>query len=296
MPAKDTKAQSIDNGFSLISDDKLLALYAALLKCRALSRRMGERETPIAAAVGVASHLLGGDTLAASGAGAIVRLVKSGFSESRSSHSRFSESRSSGVASLRRILATHPARRVSGAAVLKAALRAALAHKGRVNQGETGKEETGKGETGEGEKSTRIAVAFCEDTSAPAQIWRKSLHEAASEQLPILFVCCAEEEAEDVQSLVPKSRFPMVVVDCNDVVAIYRVASEAIAHARRGNGPTLMVCQPWPVADRRDAHAHDPILNMEKYLAGKRLFSAEFKRKTTSRFARELRAAALDKL
>ena len=270
MPAKKLQQQSIDNGFSLISDDKLLALYAALLKCRTLSRRLGQREFSIAAAVGVAIDLLAGDTLATSGAGSITRFVKSRFGAG---------------ASLGRILNTNPTHGVSGAAVLKAALR-----KARVNQGEKG-----QGEKGQREKSTQIAVAFCQDPSAPAQIWRESLREAGSKRLPILFVCCAQEETEDVQSLVPKSRFPVVVVDCNDVVAIYRVAYEAIAHARRGNGPTLIVCQPWPLTARRSAHVHDPILNTEKYLAGKGLFSAEFKKKTTSRFARELRAAAAKK-
>ena len=163
--------------------------------------------------------------------------------------------------------------------------------KARVKKGEKGHKEKGKGE-----KDVQIAVAFCQDSSAPAQIWRESLREAARMRLPILFVCCAEEEAEDVQSLVPRSRLALIVADSNDVVAIYRVASEAIAHARRGNGPTLIVCRPWPASagdKARTAHAHDPILNMEKYLSGKRLFSAEFKRETTSRFARELRAAHL---
>jgi hypothetical protein len=261
MPAKNTKTQSTDIGFSLISDEKLLALYAALLKCRMISRRT-RSEASLAVSVGVAIDLLPGDSLAASGAGAITRFVKSRFAEGDS---------------LRRILNAHTTRRVSGAAALKAALR-----KARVN----------KGAKGQGKKSANIAVALCEDSSAPARIWRESLREAASKRLPILFVCCAADETGGVQSLVPKSRFPVVVVDSNDVVAMYRVASEAIAHARRGNGPTLIVCQPWLQSARHAAHDHDPILNMEKYLVGKRLFSSEFKRKTTSPFARELRAAA----
>ena len=81
MPAKDSKAQSTDNGFSLISDEKLLALYAALLKCRMISRRTGEREPSIAAAVGVAIDLHSGDSLSASGAGAIARFVKFRFAK-----------------------------------------------------------------------------------------------------------------------------------------------------------------------------------------------------------------------
>jgi TPP-dependent pyruvate/acetoin dehydrogenase alpha subunit len=256
MPAKDTTAQPSDHVFSLISDEKLLALYAALLKCRMISRRMGsghaQREASIAAAVGVAIDLLAGDTLAASGSGTFARFVKG--------------------ASLPRILAhIRSGKRTTHAAAVKAAVKTAL-QKVRMNKG-------GKG--------AKIAVAFCDDAAAPAQIWRESLREAASKRLPILFVCCASTETDDIESLAPKSRFPIIVVDSNDVVAIYRVASESIAHARRGNGPTLMVCRPWPLTTA----AHDPILNMERYLTRKRLFTPQFKARTLASFARELRAA-----
>lgn len=268
MPAKEPQAPPADNGFSLISNDKLLALYAALLKCRMISRRLGsghaQREASLAAAVGVAVDLRARDSLAASGTGALAR---------------FSKSNLSGGASLRRILSAHSGRGVSPAAALRAAMR-----KARMN----------KGEAGQGESNTAIAVAFCEDSCAPAQIWRECLREAALKRLPILFVCCTKDETDHVESLAPKSRFPVVVVDSDDVVAIYRVASEAIAHARRGNGPTLIVCRPWPLVEHHSIHVHDPIVTMERYLARKGLFTPEFKRKTVSGFGRELRTAKND--
>jgi TPP-dependent pyruvate/acetoin dehydrogenase alpha subunit len=52
-------------------------------------------------------------------------------------------------------------------------------------------------------------------------------------------------------------------VDGNDVVAVYRVASEAIAHARKGHGPTLIDC--------RLSIPADPLQNMRNYLIGKGL-------------------------
>jgi TPP-dependent pyruvate/acetoin dehydrogenase alpha subunit len=57
--------------------------------------------------------------------------------------------------------------------------------------------------------------------------------------------------------------FPSISVDGNDVVAVFRVASEAIAHARKGHGPTLIEC---PLEN-----SGDPIQNMEKYLIRKGL-------------------------
>jgi pyruvate dehydrogenase E1 component alpha subunit len=77
--------------------------------------------------------------------------------------------------------------------------------------------------------------------------------------------------------------FPTIAVDGNDVVAVYRVAHEAIAHARMGDGPSLIECQ-------TDGPG-DPILNMEKYLSGKGLFTDGFKAEVTDRFRRELDAA-----
>jgi TPP-dependent pyruvate/acetoin dehydrogenase alpha subunit len=57
--------------------------------------------------------------------------------------------------------------------------------------------------------------------------------------------------------------FPFISVDGNDVAAAYRVASEAVTHARKGNGPTLIDC--------RLSTPGDPIENMRKYLIGKGL-------------------------
>jgi pyruvate dehydrogenase E1 component alpha subunit len=59
------------------------------------------------------------------------------------------------------------------------------------------------------------------------------------------------------------SLLPSISVDGNDVVAVYRVATEAIAHARKGHGPTLIDCQL--------VNPGDPLQNMKKYLMRKGL-------------------------
>jgi hypothetical protein len=72
-------------------------------------------------------------------------------------------------------------------------------------------------------------------------------------------------------------------------VAIYRVAAEALAHARRGNGPTLIECKPWLPADgARTRRRTGAVGNMERYLIGKRLFSRRRKLETMAGFKREL--------
>jgi len=258
MPTKDTQPLPEEKQFSLISDEKLLDLYAALLKCRALSRRVfgngKQAQASIAAAVAVAIDLIPGDTLSTTGPDAVARVAKG--------------------RSLKTTLAALTApRQRSVAKVIYSAMQSASLHKAR--------------------RSKKAAVVLCSDPSEAHELWQDSLRDAASKRLPILFVCCADAEDEVIAAAAPDFRLASIVVDSNDVVAIYRVASEALTHARRGNGPTLIVCQPWRPAKRsliRPTDA-DPVLNMEKYLERKGLFTAEFKKETVSGFARQLRAA-----
>ena len=77
------------------------------------------------------------------------------------------------------------------------------------------------------------------------------------------------------------------------MVAVYRVATEAIAQARKGNGATLIECS----FDHRPGHseigprkAQDPILKMEAYLTRKGLFSEEWKAEAEASLTKELEA------
>ena len=112
--------------------------------------------------------------------------------------------------------------------------------------------------------------------------------QAGTNRLPILFVCQAGL-SDGPES--PKGRdfgFPGIPVDGSDVVAVYRVATEAITHARKGNGATLIECLTTCSGD--DAET-DPILKMEAYLSRKGLFSEKLKRDVAAGFGRELVAA-----
>jgi TPP-dependent pyruvate/acetoin dehydrogenase alpha subunit len=107
--------------------------------------------------------------------------------------------------------------------------------------------------------------------------WKKARSLAADQNLPMIFVSFNTPKdlngSMDAQILPLKSdgyAFPSINVDGNDVVAVCRVASEAIAHARKHNGPTVIECM---VAD-----SVDPLQNMEKYLIRKGLVT----RKLTS--------------
>jgi TPP-dependent pyruvate/acetoin dehydrogenase alpha subunit len=138
------------------------------------------------------------------------------------------------------------------------------------------------------EKNGRIALAYFGERSAAFGAWQKALTLAGKERLPIVFVCHASVRDDRFgvdEATKAALGFPCIPVDGSDVVAVYRVATEAIAHARKGNGATLIVCK----AER--AMAHDPIAKMEAYLTRKGIFSEAMKVEAASGFAKELNAA-----
>ncbi len=146
------------------------------------------------------------------------------------------------------------------------------------------------------EKNGKIVVVFSSGKSGSLNSWNEALARACAQRLPILFVAQGDSPAGpaslNAQSGIGEAglkaqagRLPEIAVDGNDVVAVYRVATEAIAHARRGNGPTLIECQ------AECSEAHDPIRKMEAYLAQKGLLRDEWKPQAAARFATELDAA-----
>ena len=248
--APSATATAANNGFSLISNEKLLQLYSTMVKCRAINERVlhagkvKATKGQEAAAVGVAIDLLAEDTVALSPRETLVRFIQG--------------EPLGGI--FKRLFGSVAG--VGPAAHLKQATHAAQ---------ENIKEKNGK-----------IAVVFSHGDSGFAA---KALRLAVDQRLPILFVSLNSSAAESAAISAQESGIPSIPVDGNDVVAVYRVSTEAIAHARKGNGPTLIEC----ILDGTEAH--DPILKMEAYLTRKGLFSEAGKQKITTSFKRKLEAA-----
>jgi pyruvate dehydrogenase E1 component alpha subunit len=275
------------NGFMLISGEKLLALYADLLQCRmilereqafaqrgALTGNGGDRAGQEAVVVGVAIDLLPEDTVCSAQGGSIARFVKGVALDS------LFRDALDGVGSPDRI---------------RRAMDAAMVSK---------REQNGK-----------IAVVFSGGGAALPESWHEAMNFACIDKLPVLFVSQngmlpdplsvkRQVKSENATDKTAPCGLPSITVDGNDVVAVYRVASEAITHARMGHGPTLIECRTFRLSGpaamgagkgpRPDEVAlratDDPILNMEKYLTGKGLFSEEFKRRVALGFSKELEA------
>jgi len=214
------------DGFSLIPNRKLLAMYAAMLQCRRMAegaRGKSKNKSPNdlilgheAAAVGATMDLLSHDTIAPG-------LWPDGV-----------------------VKAINPAASIVSSVSI--ATRSAVADR------------DGK----------RITLLFSSSKVNSQSSWLKALALAAEHDLPMLFVSLDRNAGSDSQvngAPIPMkkngSALPVIMVDGNDVVAVYRVASESITHARKGYGPTLIDC--------RLSLSGDPIENMHKYLIGKGL-------------------------
>ena len=244
--------------FSLISNETLLALYANLVKARMLPHA-GEALGYEAATVGVMNDLGPDDTVSCAEA-SILPCVLHGEK-------------------LRKVLQSSRAKAESAAAAearLHRALGAALDHKTK--------------------KDGKVTVAFW--LGGEAACWLNALEAARLHSLPIVLVNQTylvtpriETRAAKSRDLPPGTELPSITVDGSDVVAVYRVAHEAIDRARRDRGATLIECIPFRLHGSRRRKGHDSIANMESYLRAKGQLQRGLKDELQREFSQELEAA-----
>jgi acetoin:2,6-dichlorophenolindophenol oxidoreductase subunit alpha len=97
----------------------------------------------------------------------------------------------------------------------------------------------------------RVAVAFFGDGASNEGAFHESINLAAIWKLPVIFLCENNQYAvtssfkdmvatENVSDRAAGYNIPGVLVDGQDVVAMYEVVSEAVKKARAGQGPSLV--------------------------------------------------------
>ena len=115
---------------------------------------------------------------------------------------------------------------------------------------------TGAGLAAQLEGKGRVAVSFFGDGASNAGPFHESINIAATWKLPMLYVCennlysagtiAAETLAlSDVAARAAGYGIPGVVIDGNDVMAVYEAAEAAVNRARAGQGPTLIECKTY---------------------------------------------------
>jgi pyruvate dehydrogenase E1 component alpha subunit len=115
---------------------------------------------------------------------------------------------------------------------------------------------TGAGLTAKTNGRGQVAVCFFGDGAANQGTFHESLNLAGIWQLPVIYVAENNGYAEstpvtyhmscrDIAERAAGYHMPGVTVDGLDVLAVYEAAGEAIARARRGEGPSLIECKTY---------------------------------------------------
>ena len=133
-----------------------------------------------------------------------------------------------------------------------------------------------------------IAVGI-EETSQEGR--SEALKLAGSGKLPVVYVikngsdgAAYAPHLKPVSLLARAGGFPGVIVDGQDVVAVWRVAQESVHRARNSGGPTLIDC-------RMEA-TRDPLAHMEHYLRKRSLWDEAWREKVAEQIRAELQATA----
>lgn len=101
-----------------------------------------------------------------------------------------------------------------------------------------------------------VAVSFFGDGASNRGTFHEALNMAAAFKLPVIFVCENNlfgisvdsrhvNAAKDIADRAVGYSMPGVIVDGNDVEAVYEAAAAAVARARAGEGPTLIECKTY---------------------------------------------------
>jgi pyruvate dehydrogenase E1 component alpha subunit len=115
---------------------------------------------------------------------------------------------------------------------------------------------TGAGLTAKQNKRGQVAVCFFGDGASNQGTFHESLNLASIWKLPVIFVAENNGYAEstpvtyhmscrDIAERAVSYDMPGVTVDGLNVLAVYEASGEAIARARRGEGPSLIECKTY---------------------------------------------------
>ena len=149
----------------------------------------------------------------------------------------------------------------------------------------------GMSKANEMKDSKKVCFVFCGDDAAALAFQLDTLGLVAKHKLPLVclietgFSCFEQDQRSwNVAGQDASSHFPRIAVDGADVVAVFRVAQEAVRRARGGHGPSLIQCV------MPDGHGQndDPLAFMERYLRRRKLWSNGWRKKIVENFQREL--------
>jgi len=156
-----------------------------------------------------------------------------------------------------------------------------------------------------------VVVAYFGDGATSKGDFHEGFNMAGVFRLPVVFICQNNQWAISVPlksqtaaaSLAQKAiayGFEGIQVDGNDPFAVYRATRQALDKARSGAGPTFIECLTYRMTDHTTAddagryrsaeevalwRGRDPILRLERFMAGRGLWNEQSGRETKEKAA-----------
>jgi acetoin:2,6-dichlorophenolindophenol oxidoreductase subunit alpha len=123
----------------------------------------------------------------------------------------------------------------------------------------------------------QVCLSFFGDGAANCGPFHEALNLAAIWKLPVIFLCenngyggCSAQAfttaIQDIASRAASYGIPGVIVDGQDVLAVYRTVSTAVVRARLGGGPTLVEAKTYRYCDHMEAEPGLPAYRSQQEL------------------------------
>jgi len=161
---------------------------------------------------------------------------------------------------------------------------------------------------------SEVALTWIGEGGSSTGVFHEGLNFAAVQKAPLVLILennfwaystpsYLQSPLEDFAEKARGYGIPGVIVDGNDVLAVYEVTKAAVERARRGQGPTLIEAKTF----RRKGHAQhdpakyvpgwmleewearDPIFRFEKFLTQNKVWTQKDKKNILARIDRELK-------
>ena len=162
----------------------------------------------------------------------------------------------------------------------------------------------------------QVTVCFFSDGASNTTRFHEGINLAAIWDLPVVYIIENNGYAETIsisdtcklKNLADRAvayGIPGVVVDGNDVIAVYEAVGEAVARAKRGEGPTLIECKTarWHGHEEGDTETYRtkeekeevrkrcPILRFKRYLLENGVMTEEDSERIEREMAEEIEYA-----
>jgi pyruvate dehydrogenase E1 component alpha subunit len=117
-------------------------------------------------------------------------------------------------------------------------------------------------------QSGQVSVCFFGDGASNLGFFHEALNFSSLHKLPVIFVCennlyavsVSQKRSQAIENIADRGvgyKMPGLVVDGQDIFAVYEAARQAVQRAREGDGPTLLECKTYRF---RGHHEGDPNL------------------------------------